>query len=240
MELTLASVLTNLMVGFFIGAAIGLTGIGGGVLIIPSLIHIIKIPPVSAIGTGLFFSLLTRIIAIIEHSRQNTIRKRTAVYFIIGSAPSVIASSYAVNYLSKVVDKAKLDHMLQIGIFAIISLTCVILIAQTVFRKEKAFYAPRSEFSLKRKLGGILFGILVGILIGTTSIGGGVFIIPILIIFFNLSARDTVGTSIIITFVLALLGSTVYLLSGNVILPVAILMATGSIAGVSLGSCGML
>ena len=47
----------------------------------------------------------------------------------------------------------------------------------------------------------IVLGALIGGLIGATSVGGGVLIVPMLIIVFGLSAARTVGSSIFIAMV---------------------------------------
>jgi uncharacterized membrane protein YfcA len=52
------------------------------------------------------------------------------------------------------------------------------------------------------KILGLMMGAVVGGLIGATSIGGGVLIVPLLMILFGLEARRTVGSSIFIAVVL--------------------------------------
>jgi len=232
----------SILVGFFIGITIGMTGIGGGALVMPALIHILKIPPVPAVGTSLTYAILTRIGGLVEHARLKTIRKRTGLYFILGSAPGVVLSSQFLNYLSRKIDPAYLNPVLQLSIGIVLLVTCAALIFETYFmekltgRGSNGHYIPQADFPLKRKIGGIGSGLIVGILVGATSMGGGVLVIPLLIIFFNLSASNTVGTSMMISVVLAALGGSVYLLNNNVIIPTVILMTVWSLPGVSLGS----
>jgi len=226
-------------VGAIIGLTIGMTGIGGGVLVVPSLIHVIKIPPVSSVGTAFLYALVTRIYGAYEHFRLNTVRRRTAFYFIIGSAPGVLSGSVFVNYLSKHGDRTAFDLALQTLIGIVLLITFIVLSFRLVtsFRREgRSYYRPPKVFPRGRKIAGAAAGFAIGTLVGMTSVGGGVLIIPVLMAFFNLSPEDTVGTSIAISVVLAAIGFLTYLFYGNVMAEVAAGMFLGSIPGVWLGS----
>lgn len=65
LEILSLTVFKALLIGFSIGTAIGLTGIGA-ILTMPCLIYILGIPPIPAVGTGLLFALLTKIRGILE------------------------------------------------------------------------------------------------------------------------------------------------------------------------------
>ncbi len=246
MELLLSNLLKPLVIGFFIGTAIGLTGIGGGVLVMPSQIYLLGISPVPAVGTGLLFALLTKLRGVIEHLRLKNVDMKTSLFFVIGSAPATIISSRLVNYFSESEKFPELDNFLQYTMGSILILTAILLVVENVFirdeRKETGnthgLWRDQKEAgsTTGRKIGCILAGALSGTLIGATSIGGGVLLIPILMIFFRLSAAITVGTSILISLVCAIAGSTVYLLSQNINLPLLLPMFLGSWPGVVIGS----
>jgi uncharacterized membrane protein YfcA len=87
-----------------------------------------------------------------------------------------------------------------------------------------------------RKAVAVLAGVVAGGLVGATSIGGGVLIVPLLMVLFGLPARRTVGSSIFIAVVLTLLTSMVYSKGGAADIPTAGIMAVGSLIGVPLGS----
>ena len=87
-----------------------------------------------------------------------------------------------------------------------------------------------------RKASCIIAGIIIGTLVGATSIGGGVVLITVLIVFFGLSPATTVGTSITISVICTMLGSAVYLLNQNIDFPVLLPMFLGALPGTLLGS----
>jgi uncharacterized membrane protein YfcA len=75
------------LVGFGVGALIGMTGVGGGVLLLPILIFGLGVPPMLAVGSDALFNFVTKIGASIVHLRKGTVRRKVVVALIIGSAP---------------------------------------------------------------------------------------------------------------------------------------------------------
>jgi uncharacterized membrane protein YfcA len=83
---------------------------------------------------------------------------------------------------------------------------------------------------------GTLFGAIIGMLIGATSIGGGVFVIPLLSVFFGLTTSQTIGSSIFIAMVLTCITSIIYSSGNQIDIVTAVIMTVGSLGGVFLGS----
>jgi uncharacterized membrane protein YfcA len=225
------------MLGLGIGFTMGMTGIGAGVLVIPSLIYIIGLSPVNAVGTGLLYSMLTRVHGICEHLRLRTVRKRTGFYIILGGVPAVLVTSLIITHLAKTMGSG-LDLVLKVAISIVMLVTWTLMLVGLLKNRKdgsKNYYAPLKHFPLRRKLYGIAAGACVGTLIGSTSIGGGVLIIPILVTVFRLSPNNTVGTSMLIAIVMSAVGSFAYLLRGDVSLAVAVTMFVGAVPGVFMG-----
>jgi len=235
---SLFEILTRLVLGLGIGLVMGMTGIGAGVLVMPSLLYIVGLPPVTAIGTGLLYAMLARIYGVYEHLRLGTVRKRTAFYIALGSVPAVLGTALVVTHLAKI-SGSKVDFALKIIISIVMLITWVIMLVNLLKSKKdgsETYYVPVEDFPLWRKLFGVAAGAGIGILVGATSVGGGVILVPILITVFHLSPSNTVGTSMLIAIVMAAVGSLTYLIRGNINLAVAITMVIGSIPGVALGS----
>jgi len=240
MEYFLIQILKPLGIGGLIGVAIGWTGVGGGVLVTPALIYLLHIPPVTAVGTGLAYALITKIRGVIEHRRLKNIDIRTSIFFCAGAIPATIASSQIINYLDESGRYPGLDTFLQYTMGSILVLTAGMLIVQNIVSRKarypEAGDRDRDRSSTLYKIGAIISGLFVGTLIGATSIGGGVLIIPILSIFFKMRPSETVGTSIIIALACSLAGSASYIFAKNINLPILIPMCAGSLAGVTFGS----
>lgn len=242
MDLTLIIVIENVCIGLLIGIAIGITGIGGGVLMEPALIHILNLSPVTAVGTGLAYAMITKIGGTISHFKLKTIQGKKVLYFLIGSIPGVVFASRSVNILIKqAADPAKINAYLQIVIGIVISVAAIVILIQIVATNNKVqTHQPETSkqlpLSRSKIVITILSGLLIGGLVGATSVGGGVLIIPVFLILLNSTTKQAVGSSIVISLVLSTLGGVVYFLGGNVHLLYTLFLCTGSLPGVYLGS----
>lgn len=230
-----------ILIGSVIGGAIGMTGIGGGALVLPVLIHILGIDPVSAVGTGLVIAMITKINGTFIHFKLKTIRIRRARYFLAGSIPGVLLASRIVNHLAGRYENPGVSTSLQMMIGIILLINSVILIAQIIFvdnglRCDEIGESKNNPISVKKKVLAISSGIIIGILMGTTSVGGGVFIIPLFILLLDSSCIEAVGSSIAISLVLNFLGAIVYFSHGYVNFQTALLVCIGSLPGVIIGS----
>jgi len=67
---TSMDLLIKSLVGFGVGTLIGMTGVGGGVLLLPILIFGLGVPPIRAVGSDALFNFLTKIGASIVHLRK--------------------------------------------------------------------------------------------------------------------------------------------------------------------------
>ncbi len=234
----LTDILTRLVLGLGIGFAIGMTGIGSGVIAMPYLLYGVGLSPVSAIGTGLLYSTLTKVYGTYVHFKLRTIRKRTAFYIILGGAPAALVASRVVLYLARIYG-SDLDYMLKIVISSVMLGTWGLMLAGFLKNRKvssESYYVPTKHFPTRRKIHGIAAGVGLGGLAGSTSIGGGVLIIPILVSIFRLSPNNTVGTSVFIGVIISAVSSFVYFWGGNIDLFIAITMLVGSIPGIYLGS----
>lgn len=226
--------------GFLVGILIGLTGIGGGVVIQPILILMLGLSPVSSVGTGLLFIMVTNSVGAITHIRMRNIRPRRALLFLCGSVPSVLIVPYAVNRLISQYGATIVNHYLQSGMALVMLTTAMFMLLQHLFLRETLeteaqVYYRGGPFLLRQKLAAIASGGVIGALIGATSVGGGVLIIPVML-WLNASIAEAVGSSLVIALLLSGLGGFVYLIEGNIHLLTVLTLCLGSIPGVMLGS----
>lgn len=229
----------DISVGFIIGIAVGMTGIGGGALVEPSLIHLLGIAPVPAVGTGLGYNFITKLGGVLAHLRLKTVKLRFAGYFLAGSVPGVLLASNTINLIFRELDHTAVNYAIQLTMGSVLVATSAIIFFRNVINPVVANggeTVAASTMTLSNKLKTALAGLLIGIVIGTTSIGGGVLIIPALMILLRLSVKEAIGTSIAISVILSSLGSIVYLINGNVDWQTMLFLSIGSLPGVYLGS----
>lgn len=79
-------------------------------------------------------------------------------------------------------------------------------------------------------------GFLVGILSGLLGVGGGIFLVPIMVTYFSISQHIAQATSMAIVIPTALISSAIYGFHGNIDLNLALNLVIGSICGASIGA----
>lgn len=65
------SIIPIIAIGFLIGFLGAVLGIGGGFLLVPALIYILRIPTSVVVGTSLMLTLVTMLMAVIMHAASN-------------------------------------------------------------------------------------------------------------------------------------------------------------------------
>jgi uncharacterized membrane protein YfcA len=82
-----------------------------------------------------------------------------------------------------------------------------------------------------------LLGALAGVLSGLLGIGGGIILVPALVLFAGLTQREAQGTTMIfLTAPFGLLAALTYYQSGNADLTIAVFLGTGFFFGAFLGA----
>ncbi|HSR88701.1 MAG TPA: sulfite exporter TauE/SafE family protein [Pontiella sp.] len=240
LDLTVPEVALRVLLGMVIGFCIGLTGVGGGVLVLPALTLILRIDPITAVGTTTLYAFLTKITAVLHHCKLKTIDWGISKRFLMGAVPANIITAV---WVSRQGGDVHFKQALTRFIVGVVFFSVFIMVLNMVTRsRPRVIEAERelAEHIQKKKAVRIelciLLGAICGGLIGATSIGGGVLIVPMLIILFGLPAPRTVGTAIFIAFILTMLTSLIYGSQGEQDRLTAVIMAAGSLAGVYYGS----
>lgn len=82
----------------------------------------------------------------------------------------------------------------------------------------------------------VLIGILGGALSGLLGVGGGIFIVPMLVLVAHLSQHHAHATSLAAVIPIAIAGSAFFGAQANVDVRIALFLATGSLVGAPLGA----
>ncbi len=237
----LVGFMIRLFVGGGIGFCIGLTGVGGGVLMLPALTLLFGMDPIAAVGTASLYSFLTKVSATWHHVRLKTIEWKIARRFLIGAIPANITVAL---WISSHGSDEMFNQSLKAFIAGVICFSLLVMLANSMIKRsgpalrvgEHTLAHYLANHQILRYGLNVVIGAFVGGLIGATSIGGGVLIIPMLIIVFGLSASRTVGTSIFIAVVLTLITASIYSSGKEVDLATVIVTVLGSLMTVRYGS----
>ncbi len=177
--------LIAILSGGLVGFTLGLVGGGGSVLATPLLLYaIVGLPPHVAIGTGAFAVAVNAFLNFLSQIRSGRIIWRCAIGFaVVGSLGAFIGSS---------IGKA-LNGDVLIFVFGLAMLGIAAAMLRPVEPKRETELKQMSVPAPKSML--IAFG--VGCLAGFFGIGGGVLIVPGLILATGMPMLNAISTSLL-------------------------------------------
>ncbi len=79
-----------------------MTGVGGGVLLLPILIFGLHVPAMRAVGSDALFNFLTKIGASIVHLRKGTVRRKVVLALIMRQRAGLLSGRKLLHHLRKV------------------------------------------------------------------------------------------------------------------------------------------
>ncbi len=203
-------------VGLVAGFLSGLFGVGGGILIVPGLVLLLGMDQRLAHGTSLGTAVPISISGLIGFAIAGKVDWPVSVPIIIGGAIGAVVGTRFLRQIS--------SRKLRIA-FALVLVATAARLAVQIPQTH-----GRGPFDLALGLGLFALGLGSGVLAGLMGVGGGVVIVPALLIFWGLSSPVAKGTSLAVVVVTAIVGTMQNLRHGNVDVPVA----------VSAGLAGML
>jgi uncharacterized membrane protein YfcA len=226
----LISVFIPILAGLLVGILIAMTGMGGGAIMTPFLILVMKVNPVLAIGTDLVFAALTKWTSGLQHRRQKNVSLRMVAWLALGSLPaSFLASSFVLSHHANPGDLLeRLLPKILGAVLIVVSLYTLARIFNWIKVNEDLNWPPNWALAL--------IGALGGGLVGLTSVGSGTVIMASLLIFFSLPPTQLVGLDVMHGALLATVPAGVYAFGGQVDWPLVGLLLLGSVPGAWLGT----
>lgn len=217
--------------GLVTGFLIGLTGMGGGALMTPFLLTVMKFDPVLAVGTDLVFAAVTKVIGGLGHHHESKISLKPVLWMAAGSLPASLIGSQFV--LSQRDNRYLIDEFLPTLLGWTLIIVSIIIIAR-VFR----FLGPKKESQVRYPppWALVVIGAIGGALVGMTSIGGGTVIMALLLLFFSMPLNHMVGLDVMHGALLAIISAGSYIFAGQTDFSAVGALLLGSLPGVWFGA----
>lgn len=205
-------ILYYLAAGGFAGLLAGLFGIGGGLIIVPILIHIFtaqKLPDEALTHIGIGTSLATIIVTSISSLRTH--HKKGGVIWDVWKrmAPGLIMGSLIGSGIAFVIHGKPLKAIIGVG---------VLLVALHMLFKKNKTLAETDLSKLPSSSGQFALGGFIGIVSAVFGIGGGTLTVPFLSSY-GLKIQHAVGTSAACGLPIAVAGALGFAIFGQFIDP---------------------
>ena len=224
-------ILAKILIGFVIGTLIGMTGVGGGVLLLPVLIFGLRVPPIIAVGSDALFNFVTKIGSSYIHLTRGTVRPKVVYSLAVGSIPGSILGVSLLGHL-RTVYGGGVNSFITTAVGVLLICVPTLLLFQNQIEEHVAHRPP----TMKSLAGMSAIGLLAGFLVGMTSVGSGSIIMMLLLLFYSFPPKVMVGTDIFHAVLLTGVTSLLHYRLGNIDPTLVASLLVGSIPGGLLGS----
>ena len=208
------------MVAFLTGIVMGLVfavlGAGGGIIAVPVLLVLFKLPLSAATGGGLAIVFSAAVTAAIGHARVQRVDWRTLALF----GPASMLGAVAGARLNGLV-----PERVTYALFSVV----LLLATASLFRAKREVPGAAPKLVL------LLVGLGLGVLTGFLGVGGGFLMVPALVGLAQLPLHRAVGTSAALIALSSLTGAATTLVQNTALIPLVLPIAAGAVAGALLG-----
>ncbi|MEZ0142845.1 sulfite exporter TauE/SafE family protein [Microbacterium sp. NRRL B-14842] len=209
-------------IGLLAGLLSGLFGVGGGTVIVPLLVLLLAFDQRLAAGTSLAAIVPTATVGVISYAASGSVAWIPA---LILAAGAVVGAQIGTRLLPRISQTALRWGFVGFLVVVIVSLFLVIPSRDAVF-----------ELTWLTGIALVVVGIGTGVLAGLIGVGGGVIVVPVLMLAFGTSDLVAKGTSLLMMIPTALSGTVGNLRNRNVDLLAALLIGVSACTTTALGA----
>jgi uncharacterized membrane protein YfcA len=219
--------------GLGLGFLIGLTGVGGGALVAPTLYALLGLGYADSVEVSLLFSIFTKIFGAVEHVRQGTVLWRLTLLYGLTGIPGAVVGSWLVRRAGP-----GGEQVFPFVLVAVLVLVAAMLLLETGIRAIATWEKPLSPHIVTWRGVAVIgvFQLLVGVLLGVTSVGSGSLVILSMVYLFRMTAQQIVGSNIVIALIMVIPAGVTHALAAGVPWTLLALLLSGSLAGAVLGA----
>jgi len=223
--------ITSIMIlGFATGMLSGLLGIGGGAVLVPALVYLIGLSQHRAHGTSLACMAPVALSTALFYSGRHHVDWLVAIELAVGG---VIGAGIGVR-ICTLLSARRLRTFF--GLFLVAIGIRMMYEARGVFAFAAATGPVVAGHTFPPdQLPGALAVVMIGIITGTASgllgVGGGIVMIPALVLLFGYTQKLAQGISLAVIIPVSISGTLIHSIHGNVRWNVAVWLALGGIAG---------
>ncbi len=217
-----SNVLISLGIGLLAGLFGGLAGLGGGVIMIPLMVGILKLDQHTAHGTSLLVLVFTGISGAIAYGRNGSVDIIAALVLAASAVVTAQAGARFANSLP--------EWKLKRSFGAFLLFVSVLLLSKPYL---PPFHAAEAGFLKIFIL--LLTGIFTGFLSGLMGVGGGSIMVPVMVLLAGFSQHMAQGSSLLAMVPIGAAGAYTHWRFGNVRTGLLLGLIPGILVGTYLG-----
>jgi hypothetical protein len=219
--------------GFFIGILASMTGVGGGVFIVPILTFFYAFIVNSATGTSLTTIIFTAIASTINYAKQKRVYFKTGLILVVTTAPG----AYLGAWLATIMEERLLALVFGAFLILVAARTIISVLRKKTQDKQLPVKTDTELIHSGKTIAlGVGLGFFGGVASGLLGIGGGTLIVPIMTFALGMPIHLATATSMFTMIFTSISAVTKYYQSNLIDFPVALTLAAGSIIGAQVGA----
>ncbi len=206
-----------------------LVGMGGGVVLIPSMLFLHHYTdtfawatPQVIVGISLIAMVFTAFSSTVSYYKNDRIHVKIGLLFLTGSVPGSILGAYLNQFINA-------DYFSLYFGFLMITLSFLFL-----FKRNK--HENDDNTRKTPALSVFIISLIVGGISGMFGIGGGSIIVPALIFLFGLSIHTAAATSMFVILFISIISAGTHIVLGHVAWEYVLLFILGAWIGGTLGA----
>lgn len=215
---------TDVLLGLLVGLFSGLLGVGGGIILVPLLVLLMRTEQKQAQATSL--------VAVALGASSGALTYALAGSVVWLSVPFLIVGGIVGSWLGTIAVKKLRARWLQI-LFGILLLAAAVRLGTESFGSDTGFV---DQMTLGVALGFAASGLAMGFFSALLGVGGGIIVIPLLVSLFGFPQQLAAGTSLVAMIPLALFGALRLTRSGFTQWVQGLRIGAGSVPGAIAGS----
>ncbi len=232
--------------GFAVGVIASLTGVGGGIFVVPLLTIVFGFVPQHAVGTSLASIVFTALASTYSYARQRRIFYRTGLLLAVTTVPGAYLGAYLTSLISPMLLGLIFGFFILLMAFRMIfqgrnrladgdGMGLAFSTPGVIIPRPPLSDAELMKSGQKIALG-VSLGFFAGLASGFLGIGGGVLSVPIMTFVLGLPIHFATATSMFTMIFTSISGVTRHALAHHVHLTQALLLALGTIFGAQVGA----
>lgn len=240
-------IIVAILIGFLAAFIGSLVGLGGGIILVPTLLLFHEYVPAfqwatpqAIVGISLITMIFTGLSSTLAYLKMKRVDIKTGIIFLSGSLPGSILGAW-LNTLVNVKQFSLYFGILMIIVF------CLMLVDRDKLQKKKLYNSDDKSvrsFTIDGTtyhyrvpfIPGFILAIIVGMLSGMFGIGGGTISVPAMILFFGIPVQVAIATSMFMIFFISIFSASTHIFLGNIVWAYVLFFIIGSYIGGTVGA----
>jgi uncharacterized membrane protein YfcA len=207
-------------IGVGAGLLSGMFGVGGGILVVPALVLMLRFDQRLANGTSLGAVLPISVASLFTYWSHDNVDWSMALWLVVGALAGAVLGT-------------KWIHVLPRKVLGYLFAAMLLVTAIRLFVPMTAH--GRDDITVITAIALVFIGLATGTLAGLLGIGGGVVMVPAMIVFFDELNVVAKGTSVAVIIPTSIMGTWRNWKADNIDLRVAAIVGFGGIASAVAG-----